>query len=368
MEERFEILLGEKIKNERLRLKLSLEELSKRIGFNNYQTLLQIEKGKRKKISMLELVKIAKALFLSVDNLINLNKEENHVLWRECTDFQKAVEFENQLKKFCSYYKELDYILDTNVEPYLPLSEGLINKLNYRNDYFDFSKNLADFIHKEYNLGDYPAFTLVEVLKERNILVFFFELGNVGSAASYLGDFGGAIILNKQNKPWRRSFDIGHELFHLLTWNHFSIAPDTKQIPERIETYANIFASNLLLPENSILNRLKKFGKIINSIQILHLSLNYKVSLEAMCWRLKNLGVIDDLLFNQTKDDPNLKKMYQHLFNDKYKEFSKMVPDQYFLKCINAYTEGRISKAKMGKYLMLNLIEVNKLFKELNIN
>ena len=267
MEERFEILLGSKIKDERLRLKLSLEELSRKIGFNNYQTLLQIEKGKRKKISMLELVKIARALFLSIDNLTNFNKEENQVLWRECPDFQKAVEFENQLKKFCSYYKELDYILGTDIEPYSPLSEGLINKLNYRNDYYDFSKNLDNFIHKEYNFGDYPAFTLIQILKERNILVFFFELGNVGSAASYLGDFGGAIILNKRNKPWRRSFDIGHELFHLLTWNHFSIAPDIQKMPERFETYANIFASTLLIPENSILNRTKKFGKIINRLK-----------------------------------------------------------------------------------------------------
>jgi len=39
-----------------------------------------------------------------------------------------------------------------------------------------------------------------------------------GSAASAIGPFGPAILMNSKEAPWRRNYNFAHELFHLITW------------------------------------------------------------------------------------------------------------------------------------------------------
>src|SRR5256884_9797176 len=77
-----------------------------------------------------------------------------------------------------------------------------------------------------------------------------------GSAASAVGDFGQAILMNSSESPWRRNYNFAHELFHLLTWN--VMPPERlrreKELKDRFEKLANSFASCLLLPAECVLS------------------------------------------------------------------------------------------------------------------
>ncbi len=66
----FIIALGKKIREERLRKKISQTEIAYRCGFDksNYNT---IESGKRN-VTVLSLLKIAKALDVSILDLLNI--------------------------------------------------------------------------------------------------------------------------------------------------------------------------------------------------------------------------------------------------------------------------------------------------------
>ncbi|OHE17786.1 MAG: hypothetical protein A2X96_11070 [Syntrophobacterales bacterium GWC2_56_13] len=103
---------------------------------------------------------------------------------------------------------------------------------------------------------------------------------------------GVSILVNAGNAPWRRSFDLAHELFHLVTWNifpHEEIGDGTKKT--KPEQHANIFASSLLLPQEHLIASLKEISshQEIKMVDVTEIAKDFKVSSEAVLWRLVNL-------------------------------------------------------------------------------
>ena len=84
--------------------------------------------------------------------------------------------------------------------------------------------------------------------------MFYLDFEPSGTAAcTQSPTFGAAVLLNAKNARWRRNFDLAHELFHLLTWNVFNPASGSStERPAREEQLADRFASNLLMPEESV--------------------------------------------------------------------------------------------------------------------
>ena len=78
---------------------------------------------------------------------------------------------------------------------------------------------LAERMHRDLNLGDYPASLLAQRLEEDyGVLIMSSHIEN-GSAACCRAEWGAAIVLNGKEVPWRQTFNLAHELFHLVTWN-----------------------------------------------------------------------------------------------------------------------------------------------------
>jgi Zn-dependent peptidase ImmA (M78 family) len=113
------------------------------------------------------------------------------------------------------------------------------------------------------------------------------------------------MLIEKSDHPNRKRFTFAHELWHFflhadkLKWDH-SIFIDTeytntlfrgpkiniKEEDKPLEAEANLFAAELLMPENVV----KKAYNEIWSIEIL--SDIFKVSVEAMKNRLSNLNLL----------------------------------------------------------------------------
>ncbi len=356
--------IGKKIRKERRRLGIKLQDLAKEVGFANYQTLSSIEKGERE-IKVSEIDSIAKALGVNISYLMGDEKAiEERVLWRKCTNKEECGKFENELKRFCNNFKNLSELVGHKYERFVPPSPAELQKENYLND-FEFSKALAEKYLDAYVLGKYPGNNLIDVLQDRNILIFCMDLKDYGSAASLVSDFGAAILLNKNDTPWRRTFDIAHEFFHLITWNIYPLADGCDEDNEKsnLDRYADAFASALLLPEGSLLNEVEKRKKEdgLDIVDIIELAAKFRVSIQALTWRFENLMAFSEIwkrVKNEVFKGLDLDEIRNH---PKIHELNKLrkvkepdlpeLPEIYVTQALKTYKHGRISKLKLSEYL-----------------
>ena len=359
------IEIENKIKSERKKLGITLLELSEELGFPNYQTLSSIEKGKRP-IKVSELNKIAKVLGVTVGYLLGEEElSKNKVLWRKCTDETECSKLENKFKTFCNNFKKLSQLIDHKYEKFAPPSLQELQKEIYEND-FEFAKNIAENYVLRLNLGKYPGNNLTFALQEKNILIFCEDLGSFGSSASLVGDFGAVILLNKKDIQWRRTFDIAHELFHLLTWNVYpseEVYDDEGSGKSNSEKYADAFATSLLLPEKSLLDEIKKREgeKDLDLIDIIDIASKFKVSIQALMWRLQNLltfsgiwkhlkeKIWGNLNMEEIRNHPGMEKLNK-LLRSKQVDIHRL-PEIYVTQALKTFTHGRISKLKLAEYL-----------------
>lgn len=122
------------------------------------------------------------------------------------------------------------------------------------------------------------------------------------------------IGVNSSHPKVRQRFTIGHEIGHLLlhseesfhldrsnegfgrktTADKFERNKDSTTGANKIEREANLFAAELLMPKNFIEKDMAKLGNIdlLHDLRLEQLAIDYGVSLQALTYRLNNLGYI----------------------------------------------------------------------------
>jgi Zn-dependent peptidase ImmA (M78 family) len=139
------------------------------------------------------------------------------------------------------------------------------------------------------------------------------KLGAQLSYSPYEGDISGMLFrqddgtiigINSLHHPNRQRFTIAHEIGHMLLHKGVEIRVDrafrvnlrddiSSKAVDREEIEANRFAAELLMPEQMLISDLK--GHEIdfeNEANLRHLSTKYRVSLQALTFRLMNLGLV----------------------------------------------------------------------------
>ena len=90
---------------------------------------------------------------------------------------------------------------------------------------FDQAERLGSETHIQLDLGSRPSLNLLNILENKlrfKILCLPLEDG-VSGASLVDNELGAGILINVKDAPWRRNFDLAHELFHIITWNVFSL-------------------------------------------------------------------------------------------------------------------------------------------------
>jgi Zn-dependent peptidase ImmA (M78 family) len=132
---------------------------------------------------------------------------------------------------------------------------------------------------------------------------------SISGAACHLPD-GDFILINRNEPSFRRHYDLGHELFHILTWEEMppdklDAELDEKEKP-RVEKLADAFTAGVLLPTESVM---KHWSSRPQSQEIhdaiLDAAKHFRVSGRAMFWRLVNTG----LLTQSEKDAVNVEQL-----------------------------------------------------------
>ena len=183
---------------------------------------------------------------------------------------------------------EQDIVFPTVDIPCLP--EKYNNVEYYSNDDIE---DIAEYVRRCWKLGNGPISNISRTLEAHGVIIATIKTGcSETDACSCYIDSRPFIFLDTQKEcAVRTRFNLSHELGHLILHGGVTQTDieDKKEL-QRIEDEANRFASSFLLPRDSFLRDIRSTS--LNSF--LPLKKKWKVSIQAMVYRCKDLDLFSD--------------------------------------------------------------------------
>jgi len=339
--------IGRRLKIARKAIGYTLEKVEHETGIAK-SALSNFETGQREpKFSQLS--KLAEVYRKTIEFfLADEPPIEDVVLWRDPPSADEEMkETEAEFRQLCQQYHTLEVVTGEVRKVKLPEPDVT------GSDEFDYRQAnlLAQMTQREFLLGDIPSTSLKQTLEEK-FYVKIFHLDFPGSAISTKSqEFGPAILLNKCSKLWRRNFDLAHELFHVLTWGIFRTGGSENTEPSEVEEkLANAFASRLLLPTDSVKQKIDAA-----------LGQEGKVGLEALLWRMVYLYNISmEYIEKHLEQAKNLRILRPPRRSDEPDE----LPERYCSLAMRALREGKLSLLQFEKYMRISYREAEKYLAE----
>ncbi|MCK4632035.1 MAG: ImmA/IrrE family metallo-endopeptidase [candidate division Zixibacteria bacterium] len=327
---------------------MTLQSVAEKMNIGSYQTLSSVERGTRS-LRASELTQLCRIYHRNVDFFLSEDEpvEVPAVFaWRSKSDEADPSVLEAEVLHLLNNYHMLEQLSDEPECDDLKVWDSDDEPLTIES-----VQKKAGEILEALDLSHCPGNDLVSALeKKMNVKIINYDLGGHGSAMCTYGGFGYAIAVERTHAPWRRSFSIAHELFHLLSRDIFPLAKvhksgsGTKPIEEVL---ADAFAASLLLSEDALLNSVEKHvkeGKIAFR-DLEYVAFDLGVSTAALLWRLVNLKRI-------AKDDVQsylTSPQHQHASKNIRRGANTYAPkfsNRFVLLGLKALDEGKISKGK----------------------
>ncbi|MBI2927011.1 MAG: ImmA/IrrE family metallo-endopeptidase [Verrucomicrobia bacterium] len=292
--ESFSRQLGERIRLAREAKGITQDSLAAKLSFQDRQTISTIETGVRQ-VQPDELTKfcqvLGKPLAFFTDPYI---VTETHAFsYRAKRNTKDVAAFERKAHNLISANRRFRAVLD---EPAAPIGPQLR----------DFGKQtsicqatlVGERVSKALALGDSPALKLRETIEAAlKVMVLFVDAPmSISGAACHLPD-GDFILLNRNEPSFRRHYDLGHEFFHILTWEAMPPEKLDTELDERekprVEKLADAFTAGLLMPTEAVSKRWasRPSEQDIHDA-ILDAAKEFRVSGKAMFWRLVNTSLL----------------------------------------------------------------------------
>jgi XRE family transcriptional regulator, fatty acid utilization regulator len=315
-------------------------------------SLSEFENGKREP-NLSQLQKLARAYQRSIAFFLESSPiRQELVLWRERPE-KEATEIEARFLRLCEQYHNLEIWCNEHAPLMLPQEKTKPADTYTNSD----AEELAKSVRRELQLGDRPGPGLLNTLEEVcGIKIFHLEFEPTGTAASTLNEtFGAAILLNALNVRWRRNFDLGHELFHVLTWDIFRTTNDeqTSVIPsDREERLADIFAANLLMPSEATKTAVntRRKGGTLTFEALFDIAREFDVSVESLLWRIHYL-FRSHAETESTKQDIEKARRLASVFGEREQTKVPVRPSRYKALAIRALRHGEMSMGRFAEYL-----------------
>ena len=342
--------LPNRMRRARQRLHLTQEQVEARTGIDA-SSLSLFENGKRQP-SLAQLDRLARLYRRSVSWFLGADDtEDDVVLWRDRPEPEVAADVGAEFLRRCERYRDLEVWCGERSGGELSVPKLPERDAFARRDVVRLAKHVRD----DLQLGDRPSGGLASALEEVcGVKVFHHAFEPTGTAACARSEaFGAAVLLNLGNAPWRRAFDLAHELFHLLTWEVFRpgwtgeplVATDGE------EQFANIFAENLLMPEEpfqlAVLRRMDEPDPT-RTDQVYGLAREFGVSVPAVLTRMGFLWPIDPGLVQEGKA---AWARSRHVHEDREVPSPPELPQRYTALALTALERGEVSIGRFAEYM-----------------
>jgi len=331
---------------------LSLQELADKLENKvTKQSLSKYENGSMKPSSEVILA-LANTLKLKPDYFLKTKLVEfGEVSFRKKVRLAKKQE-ESIVEKVRDYVErhiEIENILDVEHQFENPLENFEIKNL-------DDVEVAANKLREVWKLGINPISNLVEMLELNGIKVFLVEeVEDFEGLAVFTSKGIPIVVLNVKDKPIERiRFTIIHELAHILL--NLTAVNDNKTI----ESFCHYFSSNFLLPKVNLVKLIGASRKYIRIQELITIKESYGISIRAIVYRLKQIGVIPDSYYRRWMI--YMSKTYgKKIEPGNYKGEEKPT---YFDQLINrALAEEIISISKASALWNVSINEIRKGYK-----
>ena len=313
-----------------------------------------------------ELQRIAKALHVDLTTLLEGPPETSPaVLWRSPPE-TGSESLQADFLRWCDRYARILRLTGRSSANPLPTYQVDLAGLTYQD-----VADLADSVGRQLNLGRRPATVLQEAIQDQfDVLVWFMDTGDVGSAACTRGRFGSAILIPTCSVPWRRDYDTAHELFHLLTWDSYHPSDvEDAELTRKAEKLADSFAAALLMPAAVVRQELaaRAVDGKVPTADLVPLAVELDVSFEALVWRLLNLHYLDAAeRAREIIEDPALRDVDRRL-RERDRTSLPRLPERYVELAYAAWLNGRLSRARLAEYLDCSLVDLPRSLEDLGI-
>ena len=187
--------------------------------------------------------------------------------------------------EFNIIYSNIKKILDT-----LELLE--VKNFTEFSDYRDICSIVKSVKKNIFNIdNNLPVYNLSELLENSGCIIYRinFDIGNINGFTSYLLKNNRPLIFINNNYSLDNfRFTLAHEFGHIVLHSN-------KEQSQENEKEANEFASEFLMPKESILNDFNnKYNKLDNLDTYIPLKLKWNTSIQSLIKRAKELGCISD--------------------------------------------------------------------------
>lgn len=285
--------LGRRIAVAREASRLTQSELATKLGFRDRQTLAAIESGERK-VAIEEMLAVARLTGRDLDFFTDPFQlvGEGGFSYRATGISETQIEpFEEAVGKWLALWR---YLGERRGELPGPIRPKLaLNK----DSTFEAAQSVGEAMAVYLGLGTAPGERLAEAVEQKlNIPVLFVDMpaGISGVAAQITNSE--AILINRQESLGRQTFDLAHELFHILTWDAMPPERVDRSKPsnykaKKVEQLADNFAAALLMPSADIVSKWERKDEASSLEDWIVSAANlYRVSPSAVVWRLVALG------------------------------------------------------------------------------
>ena len=220
------------------------------------------------------------------------------------------------------------------------------------------AEHAANGLRAHWGLGTDPIPNLAELLEERGIKVLSMDVENIDGLTARVRRENGAtlavIVVNSKDWGERQRFTMAHELGHMV------LDVDQKVNEEKA---AHRFAGAFLMPAESLWMEIGKRRKSMGWGELFDLKRIFGVSVQALTYRCKDLGIFGTTLFRLLFDEFSR----QGWRTPPYKEPGAMdgeEPRRFTRLCFRALAERMISDAKAAELLEISVRELNRRMEE----
>lgn len=350
-------MIGQRLKLVRSAAGLSLREFEGRIG--NRVTAQAIGKYERDESmpSSGVLIALANALDVSVDYLLGDQEmilEAVEFRRKKLTGKREESQVEARVLHLLERYLIVEELLNLPSVEWDKPREAPYPVVNNLSE----ADRAAGNLRENWGLGNDPIPNLVELLEERGIKVLSIALNNIdGLTACVRRDQKGTvpvIVVNRNDWGERQRFTLAHELGHMIM-----------EVADKIdeEKAAHRFAGAFLMPAEALWAEIGKHRKSIGWGELFYLKQLFGVSVQAITYRCKDLGIFSEALFRRLFNDFNRfgwrRPPYEEPLARKGEE-----PKRFERLSFRALAEGAISESKAAELLGMSTRELNRQMEE----
>jgi Zn-dependent peptidase ImmA (M78 family)/transcriptional regulator with XRE-family HTH domain len=154
-------------------------------------------------------------------------------------------------------------------------------------------EDIAEKVRQHFGLGLGPISNVLRLLETKGIIICRYVIPNenIEAFSFWSGERPFIFLSSEKESATRARFDLAHELFHLCAhrWVGEEELDDDNRL-RQIEEEADRFAGAFLLPRRSFPNEVYSS----RAESFINLKARWKVSIQAMVYRCKDLGLFDD--------------------------------------------------------------------------